>query len=170
MSEARARGFTVQTRCKTVEEFVDHFHDRTGPGTLFVHTVDARLVGTECGFAVLLANKHPVLAGTCVVLEVYRDANNRFKRPGMQLAVKRLGPESDKVFAALEAARELRAEPDTLVEKVPGTPTPVQPVATKPLPVISRRATEPMRVSTEAGGPVEAIMGRRTERMGSMDL
>jgi hypothetical protein len=170
----RLRGFTVLTRCKTVEEFIDQFHDRTGTHhayarTIFVHTVDARVVGTECGFALLLADKKPVLAGTCVVLDVFRDANNPFKRPGMRLGVKRLGPESESVFDALDAARELRAQPDTLVDTPP--PKLDMPKAV-PAPML-RRETQPLRVmSTEAisDGVVQAIAPRRTEPLGSRNL
>lgn len=173
MSEARLRGFTVLTRCKTVEEFIDQFHDRTGEHhtcarTIFVHTVDARVVGTECGFALLLADKKPVLAGTCIVLDVFRDANNPFKRPGMRLGVKRLGPDSESVFTALEAARELRAQPDTLVD-MPPLPKPARmPKA------VALRETQPLRVMTTDGGVsdgvVQAVTSRKTEPLGSRNL
>ncbi|MDQ3334512.1 MAG: PEGA domain-containing protein [Myxococcota bacterium] len=178
MTESQLRGFTVLTRCQTVEEFIDQFHDRTGTHhayarTIFVHTVDARVVGTECGFAVLLANKKPVLGGTCIVLDVFRDASNPFKRPGMRLGVKRLGPESDSVFTALEAARELRAQPDTFVDALPLPPpdgraplVPITPVAS----AVPRRDTQPLRVVTTTDGTVELVTPRRTERIGSRDL
>ena len=168
----------ILTRCQTVEEFIDHFHDRTGPRTIFVHTTEGRNIGEEYGFAVLLADKQPMLSGTCVVLAVYQDANNPFKRRGMQLGVKRLSPESESIFSALDAARELRAQPNTLVEPLPAV---AASVSLPPVPLPSRRPvpsrmTQPLLVvSTDTGllasdGKVEAVISRRTERLATRTL
>jgi hypothetical protein len=100
-----ARGFSIATKCSTIEELIEKFRDRVDEGSILVNAVEAREVGTECAFAILLADKKVALAGTCVVQDVYIDANNPFMRPGMRLAIKRLGPESQKVFAQLLAKR-----------------------------------------------------------------
>src|SRR5688500_12683215 len=109
-------GFSVRTSCRTVEEFIDEFHALTTKDTIFVPIIDARLAGRECGFVILLANGQPVLAGTCVVVDLFVDKTNPYRRAGMRVAIKRLGQDSQQTFAALEAARELEDEPDTLVK------------------------------------------------------
>jgi hypothetical protein len=105
MQQGTVRGFSVSTRCETVEEFIAMFRDRCDDRSIVVNVVEPRVVGTECAFAILLANKKPVLAGTCVVLDVFNDANNPFKRRGMRLGINRLGMDSELVFAQLGQAR-----------------------------------------------------------------
>src|SRR5687767_5631012 len=153
MSEVKARGFGVATTCASVDELIERFRDRVTPDSIFVHTVDARVVGTECGFAILLANGKPALAGTCTVLETFPDGNNIYKRKGMRLGIKRLGVESQRVFAAMQAARE-----QPTIE----APAPA-PVA-KP---IMPRPTQAMRVVAlpERAAVVEAVPRRATQRL-----
>ncbi|HEY5924328.1 MAG TPA: hypothetical protein VIV11_21775 [Kofleriaceae bacterium] len=105
MVEGRVRGFSIATKCATVAELVEKFRDRVDEESILVNPVEQREVGTECAFAILLADRKPALAGTCVILDVFADANNPFKRPGMRLGIKRLGPDSQKVFAELVAKR-----------------------------------------------------------------
>ena len=105
MSQGTVRGFSVSTRCETVEEFIAMFRDRCDEKSIVVNVVEPRVVGTECAFAILLANKKPVLAGTCVVLDVFNDANNQFKRRGMRLGINRLGMDSELVFAQMTRER-----------------------------------------------------------------
>ena len=105
MAEGRVRGFSIATKCATVEELIEKFRDRVDADSILVNTVESREIGTECSFAILLANKSVAIAGTCAVLDVYTDANNPFMRPGMRLGIKRLGPESQQVFGRLVAAR-----------------------------------------------------------------
>lgn len=99
------RGFVVATKCETVDDFVAYYHMRADDDTIFVGIVEERVLGTECAFAILLANKQPVLAGICSVLELFRDANNPYGRPGMRLLIRRLGITSEHVFAAMAEAR-----------------------------------------------------------------
>src|SRR6185503_19343934 len=101
MAEGRVRGFSVATKCATVDELVEKFRDRVDEKSILVNPVEHRDGGTECAFAILLADRKPALAGTCVVLEVFTDANNPFMRPGMRLGIKRLGPDSQRVFAMM---------------------------------------------------------------------
>ncbi|HEY5947181.1 MAG TPA: hypothetical protein VIV40_16875 [Kofleriaceae bacterium] len=84
---------------------MEKFRDRVDEDSILVNAIESREVGTECAFAILLADKKVALAGTCVVRDVFVDANNKFMRPGMRLGIKRLGPESQKVFAQLLAKR-----------------------------------------------------------------
>jgi hypothetical protein len=99
------RGFVVSTTCSTVDEFVAKYHSRADDDTIFVSVVDERVLGTECAFAMLLADRQPVLAGICTVIELYRDDENPYGRRGMRLAIRRLGITSEHVFAAMAEAR-----------------------------------------------------------------
>lgn len=105
MAVGRVRGFTIATQCKTLDELIARYRDRVDERSILVPAVEGRDIGSECAFAILLADKQVALAGTCKVLERYRDANNPFGRPGMRLGIQRLGPESERVFARLVASR-----------------------------------------------------------------
>ena len=109
-------GFSVLTTCRTVDDFIDEYRAYVTRDSIFVPHVDPRLFGTECAFAILLVNHKIALAGTCLVLDVFTNANNPFERAGMRIGIKRMGPDSRRVFDALEAAAELEDEPDTLVK------------------------------------------------------
>ncbi len=155
MAEARARGFSIATRCATVEELLEKFRDRVDPESILVNTVESREVGTECAFAILLADRKVAIAGTCVVRDVYADANNPFMRPGMRLAIKRLGPESQKVFDKLVAMRIAPRKMTMalpVVATAPGAKPPVPrasaPTAPRPPAPPSRAPTPPSRAPT----------------------
>ena len=108
-----ARAFSVATRYETVEEFIEKYQARLDERSIFVPTADPRQVGTECRFSILLADKQPVLAGSCVVLESFADSNNSYRQPGMRLGLKELQPDSEEVIAELGAratARRLAAD------------------------------------------------------------
>jgi hypothetical protein len=99
------RGFVVATKCETVEDFIERYHTRIDDSTIFVGIVEERVLGAECAFAILLANKQPVFAGICEVLGVFKDANNPYRRRGMRLGIRRLGVTSERVFADMHALR-----------------------------------------------------------------
>ena len=101
----KIRGFVVATKCKSAEDFVDKYYQRTDDTSIFVGIVEDRVLGTECAFALLLADKTPVFAGICTVLEVYKDANNAYRRRGMRLGIRKLGITSEAVFAQMAEAR-----------------------------------------------------------------
>ena len=99
------RGFVVATKCDTVEEFVEKYHTRVDDSSIFVGIVEERVLGAECAFAILLANQTPIFAGICEVLDIFRDANNPYKRRGMRLGIRRLGITSELIFAEMSAMR-----------------------------------------------------------------
>jgi hypothetical protein len=99
------RGFVVATKCETIEELVEKYAPRSDDDSIFVGIVEERVLGSECAFAILLADKQPAFAGICQVLEVYRDDNNPFQRRGMRLGIRRLGITSERVFADMAAVR-----------------------------------------------------------------
>ena len=99
------RGFVVATKCNTAEEFVEKYHGRSDDSSIFVGIVEERVLGQECAFAILLADKTPVFAGICEVLAVYRDGNNPYQRRGMRLGIRRLGVTSERLFEDMAALR-----------------------------------------------------------------
>src|SRR5688572_31127513 len=149
MQQVTVRGFSVATRCESVEDFVAKFRDRCDDRSIVVNVVEPRVVGTECAFAILLANKQVVLAGTCVVLEVFSDTNNVFKRTGMRLGIKRLGLESERVFAELEVARITHARKVTITpRRIPASkPTMALPIVTAEIPVDGVAVAIPRRMT-----------------------
>lgn len=96
-------GLVVTTVCRTVGEFVARYRARASERMLFVPVIESRALGGECAFMVLLADGQVALAGVCHVLDVYCDTENQFGRPGMRLAIRRLGHESELVWAKLVA-------------------------------------------------------------------
>lgn len=109
MSNPIVRGISVATRYTTVAEFIEHYADRVDADSIFVAAGlnTSSTLERECAFAFLLANKQPVLAGTCVACEIDA-ANNPLRRDGLKLTIVRLGPSSRTVFEALHQMREQR--------------------------------------------------------------
>ena len=101
----KVRGFVVATKCKTAAEFVEMYYERSDDTSIIVGIVEERVLGSECAFAILLADKTPVFAGICTVLEIFRDANNPYQRRGMRLGIRKLGITSEAVFADMAEAR-----------------------------------------------------------------
>jgi hypothetical protein len=128
----KTRALCVATRCTSVDQFVATFHRFCGEDqTFFVATMTSRPVGLETPFSIQLADKQPVLRGLCIVLDAWDTPDNRYKRPGIRLGIKRLTPESQIVFDRLKAAA---ASPVAMAEATP-TPGPApQPSARGSLP------------------------------------
>lgn len=99
------RGFVVATKCETVDELVEKYAGRSDEHSIFVGIVEERVLGSECAFAILLADKQPAFAGICEVLEVFRDDNNPYQRRGMRLGIRKLGITSERVFEDMAALR-----------------------------------------------------------------
>lgn len=99
------RGFVVATKCQSVAEFVELYHSRCDDTSIFVGIVEPRVKGTVCAFAILLANKQPVFAGVCEVLEVHTSDDNPHGRRGMKLGIRKLGVTSESIFAEMAAMR-----------------------------------------------------------------
>ncbi len=98
-------GFSVPTRCRTVEEFVDLFKTVTDDESIVFENKESCAIGSPCAFAILLADRKTVFAGMGIVLEELADANNRFGRKGVRVRITRLRGDSARVFAELHAAR-----------------------------------------------------------------
>lgn len=128
----KIRGFVVATSCKTSADFVEKYYMRTDDTSIFVGIVEDRVLGAECAFAILLADKSPVFAGICTVLEIYRDANNPYQRRGMRLGIKKLGITSEAVFTEMAVARATskrvfpRGSTETPVLELEGDGVPIE--------------------------------------------
>ncbi len=159
MDEARARGFSVATKCATVDELIEKFRDRVDEDSILVTTHESREVGSEFAFALLLADKKAALSGTCIVRDVYTDVNNPFMRRGIRLGIKSLGPESEQVFAKLVAKR-VKPRRVSGASTVIAVPRPDEPVRAKPLPLSAPKPPPAARAKTQA--PPALAMSRTT--------
>jgi len=110
----------IATRCTSVEQFIQMFHRFVDEDSFFVSTHNTRPPGLETSFSVQLADGTPVLRGLCVVLQVWANANNPFKTPGVRLGIKRLTANSMPVFERLLLTRS--APPATPVVMPPPPP------------------------------------------------
>ncbi len=97
------------------------FHRFSDETSFFVATMNQRPVGLETPFSIQLADRRPVLQGTCVVLAAWSTTDNPFKRPGVRLGIRRLTPESQNVFEKLKVARA-NNEGGTSLEPLSETP------------------------------------------------
>src|SRR4051812_47580460 len=155
----KTRALCVATRCTSVDQFVATFHRFCGEDqTFFVATVTSRPVGLETPFSIQLADKQPVLRGLCVVLDAWDTPDNRFKRPGIRLGIKRLTPESQIVFDRLQAAAR---SPIAIAEATPAPGPAPMPSARgslppMPPPDLAARPVLPLRVSA-APPPVPRV-------------
>src|ERR1043165_8588438 len=101
----KTRALCVAPRCTSVEQVVAAFHRFCGDDeTFFVATMTGRPIGLETPFSIQLADKQPVLRGMCVVLDAWETPENRYRRPGIRLGIKRLTADSQVVFDRLKAA------------------------------------------------------------------
>lgn len=91
----------VVTACTTEDELVAAFARLSGETSLFIPTRTMRTVGLETGFSIRLADGTPKLRGLCVVQGSYPDADNAYKRAGVQLGIRKLTPDSEPVFARM---------------------------------------------------------------------
>jgi hypothetical protein len=128
----KTRALCVATRCTSVDQFVAAFHRFCGDDqTFFVATMTSRPIGLETAFSIQLVDKQPVLRGLCVVLDAWATPENRYKRPGIRLGIKRLTPESQIVFDRLTAAARA---PGAVADATPlPAPLPVEPPPPAPV-------------------------------------
>jgi hypothetical protein len=125
VAATKVKALCVATRSTTVEQFVAMFHRFCDEKSFFVATLHMRAVGLETPFAIQLANRTPVLRGTCVVLDAWPTGANQFKRPGIRLGFLRLTSDSQSVLEKLLAART-HGTTEPVTNEVPTeTPVPV---------------------------------------------
>src|SRR5689334_21233156 len=91
----------IVTKFTTADEFVVSFARFCSESSCFIPSAVARKTGIESGFSIRLADGTPMLRGSCVVLESFETGDNPFKRPGVQLGIRKLTPESKELFYRL---------------------------------------------------------------------
>jgi hypothetical protein len=124
----KTKALSIATPCTSVDQFVATFHRFCGDDqTFFVATMTSRPVGLETAFSIQLADKQPVLRGLCVVLDAWTTPDNRYKRPGIRLGIKRLTSDSQIVFDRLRAASKAPAVSQSAETAIPGVSLPAAP-------------------------------------------
>lgn len=150
-SSTKTKALCVATRCTSVEQFVATFHRFCGDDqTFFVATMTSRPVGLETAFSIQLADKQPVLRGMCIVLDAWETPENRYRRPGIRLGIKRLTADSQVVFDRLKAAS--RAPANVEATPPPG-PAPSPPSASSPASSLGSAASPSPGGARRPGGP-----------------
>src|SRR5678815_2980468 len=143
-SGTKTRALCVATRCTTVDQFVATFHRFCGDDqSFFVATMTSRPIGLETPFSIQLADKQPAQHGLCIVLDAWATPENRYKRPGIRLGIKRLTADSQLVFDRLRAASKS-------IGVAEATPPPGPPPE---LPVPSRGSPPPQPLPSFAQPP-----------------
>ncbi|HEY5937829.1 MAG TPA: PEGA domain-containing protein [Kofleriaceae bacterium] len=156
----KTKGLVVATRCTTLDEFIASFQRFCDESSFFVATLTTRPVGLETPFAILLADRSPVLRGLCTVLEAWTTADNKYKVPGIRLGVKRLTVETAPVFARLRPR----------VPVVP--PPPSRPGRNRPMSVVLNPVPTGMRLPSTDMDTMDTIpppVGPRTITGSVMD-
>lgn len=88
----------IVTRCKTPEQFIAAFHRFCDAKTCFIPSIETRPVGSALAFSLRLADGTPMLRGSCIVKAAWKTNDNEFKRPGVQLEITKLHPESAALY------------------------------------------------------------------------
>ncbi len=154
MGATTQKALCVSTRCTSVDQFVATFYRFCEDDTFFIATLSQRPVGLDTAFSIQLADKTPVLRGDCTVIEAWSTPINRFGRPGVRLAMKRLTAESRLVLQRLQDAAAA-APTGSLVPtaEIPPTPPPTPPSR----PMIPRAPTVPPRPAVTTTQPLPSI-------------
>src|SRR5689334_5092535 len=132
-SGTKTRALCVATRCTSVDQFVATFHRFCGDDqSFFVATMTSRPIGLETAFSIQLADKQPVLRGLCIVLDAWDTPENRYKRPGIRLGIKRLTADSQLVFDRLRQAARTLGVAEATPPPGPAPSLPLPPLGARP--------------------------------------
>jgi hypothetical protein len=107
----------IVTKFTTVEDFVQSFARFCAETSCFIPSAHAKRVGVETAFSIRLADGTPMLRGLCVVLESWATPENPYGRPGVELGIRKLTPESKLMFQQLRRVHHRRE--DTMRVEVP---------------------------------------------------
>ncbi|MFT3698349.1 MAG: PEGA domain-containing protein [Kofleriaceae bacterium] len=141
----KTKGLRIATRCTNMDQFVAAFHRFCDAKTVFISTLNPRSVGLETAFSIDLADNTPALRGIGTVMQSWTSPQNPFGRPGIQLGIKRLTPDSQPILDRLVFAREALAATPTPPEKL----MPVIVVKPMPRPPGLKASTPPILPSAE---------------------
>lgn len=156
---SKTKGLRIATRCGSIEQFIATFQRTTDARSFFIPALAQRPVGLETAFSVDLSNGTPALRGLGIVLASWPTTDNPFKRPGVQIGVRRLTPDSERVFEQLLIARAGAVASEVVNDSTESMPQP--PVGREPLATVKM---EPLQLaelglspaSPVANAPIEA--------------
>lgn len=176
-----SKGLRVTTRCRDVAQFVRAFHRYCEDSGVFISHAQ-RSIGEVVAFSFDLADGSTALAGVGAVVEQFANADNRFGRAGVVVALHRLSRSTRRVFDDLTAARassqgrpdqtpqplvEARAftsniqmiDPETLTPfpQPPPRPDDASPRRVEPIEQAPSVTDEPLRYSRTATRSIAAI-------------
>jgi hypothetical protein len=112
MGTISAMVMQIVTKFTTADEFVVSFARFCSESSCFIPSAIAKQTGIETGFSIRLADGTQMLRGSCVVLESFETGDNPFKRPGVQLRIRKLTPESKALFYRLRVGSDRVELPD----------------------------------------------------------
>lgn len=151
----------IVTGCTSVEQFISVFHRFCDARTCFIPCVEIRPVGSRLQFSLRLADGTPMLRGSCIVRDAWATSANPFKRPGVQLELRKLTTDSTAVFEKLLAQRTaVGTRPRGLTEAPPITAA-AAPSPSPPPPVEIATPTvrmAPLQYLTESRTPGSAYV------------
>jgi molecular chaperone DnaK len=128
-------GLRARLGCSTLDDLVERFAANVSRSGFFLHTREARPVGTEIAFELLLATGERAFHGRGIVRWVSSPGSNGGGAPGMGIQFTALDAPSRAVVERMVALREkrgLQAGPAALVSP-PGPPLATPPPARWPM-------------------------------------
>ena len=164
----------IVTGCKTADHFIAVFHRFCDATTCFIPTTETRPVGSPLAFSLRLADGTPMIRGTCVVKQAWTTADNKFKRPGVQLEITRLAADSHATFEQMLAMKSngivAAAGSETTNQHVPRDKAIELILRQGNAPVVARKPTEDrfdnvptVRVATPV--PIDDDVDQRTTKI-----
>jgi Tfp pilus assembly protein PilZ len=140
----------VLTRCSSAEQFVAAFRRFSTDTSIFVPTADQRDVGTPVELSMRLADDTVVLAATGEIACCHATAESSFGKPGIEIAIRELTPDSKVIFEHMRAMPVAAPQDDDTapieVREQPSTATTpgVAPLVPAPhVPRFARSSTDP---------------------------
>lgn len=166
MGTGTAMVMRIVTKFTSEDELVASFHRYCTTTSCFIPSLQARSVGGETGFSIRLANGTLMVRGICHVLASWRDDVNPFGRPGVQLGITSITPETQPVFDRLCRANEADENERATVEMGPLFPPAdlLEETASGgvPEPIGEPHSTTPIAAPATL---LSLVAGRRTDAM-----
>jgi hypothetical protein len=153
----------IVTKFTTEGALVEAFSRYCTATSCFIPSLQARKVGGEIGFSIRLADGTLMVRGMCTVVSSWADDANPFGRPGVQLGITSITPETRAVFDRL-----CRANVDDEHERATVEMAPLFPPAELHEEPDNAGVPEPANVdsTTPISAPatlLSLVAGRRTE-------
>jgi hypothetical protein len=94
----------VLTRCTSAEQFVSSFRRYSTDTSIFVPTAEQRNVGTPVELSMRLADETVVISAHGQIARRHETADNPFRKPGIEIMLLDLTPDSKVMFEHMRAA------------------------------------------------------------------